>query len=213
MASSAVGSLLDSGYGAGVGFELTTSGSAGEGDVPSVWDKPTLTAKSLLEGLDSLHEKGVYHRDIKGANIIISDTGKVEIVDFGIAVEASGGRNFQAQFGTRGYMSSLAYREEALGIEDLNRHDIWAAVVTIQAGLIGAIPYHGRSIDHTFGRPYPSARVADGYQAFFDLTQTYLLEFETAAKSGYWHAAEARLEEIKKYLVKLSQHFYLLNFQ
>ena len=42
-------------------------------------------AKQLFEGLDYLHKRGVLHRDIKAANILISNTGELKLADFGLA--------------------------------------------------------------------------------------------------------------------------------
>jgi CTD kinase subunit alpha len=42
-------------------------------------------AKQLFEGLDYLHKRGVLHRDIKAANILVSNTGQLKIADFGLA--------------------------------------------------------------------------------------------------------------------------------
>ncbi|KAI9712429.1 MAG: kinase subunit of RNA polymerase II carboxy-terminal domain kinase I [Bogoriella megaspora] len=42
-------------------------------------------AKQLFEGLDYLHRRGVLHRDIKAANILISNTGLLKLADFGLA--------------------------------------------------------------------------------------------------------------------------------
>ncbi|KAF7187081.1 CTD kinase subunit alpha [Pseudocercospora fuligena] len=42
-------------------------------------------AKQLFEGLDYLHKRGVLHRDIKAANILISKTGELKLADFGLA--------------------------------------------------------------------------------------------------------------------------------
>ena len=42
-------------------------------------------AKQLFEGLDYLHRRGVLHRDIKAANILISSTGQLKLADFGLA--------------------------------------------------------------------------------------------------------------------------------
>ncbi|KAL9624282.1 MAG: hypothetical protein Q9160_001529 [Pyrenula sp. 1 TL-2023] len=42
-------------------------------------------AKQMFEGLDYLHRRGVLHRDIKAANILISNTGQLKFADFGLA--------------------------------------------------------------------------------------------------------------------------------
>ena len=42
-------------------------------------------AKQLFEGLDHLHRRGVLHRDIKAANILVSNTGQLKLADFGLA--------------------------------------------------------------------------------------------------------------------------------
>ena len=42
-------------------------------------------AKQFFEGLEYLHRKGVLHRDIKAANILISKSGDLKLADFGLA--------------------------------------------------------------------------------------------------------------------------------
>ena len=42
-------------------------------------------AKQMFDGLDFLHRRGVLHRDIKAANILISSSGQLKYADFGLA--------------------------------------------------------------------------------------------------------------------------------
>jgi CTD kinase subunit alpha len=63
-------------------------------DLTGLLNHPTFTltaghkkhlAKQLFEGLDYLHHRGVLHRDIKAANILVSNTGELKLADFGLA--------------------------------------------------------------------------------------------------------------------------------
>ncbi|EHA28499.1 hypothetical protein ASPNIDRAFT_189018 [Aspergillus niger ATCC 1015] len=63
-------------------------------DLTGLINHPTFTltaahkkdlAKQMFEGLNYLHHRGVMHRDIKAANILISNRGQLKFADFGLA--------------------------------------------------------------------------------------------------------------------------------
>jgi serine/threonine protein kinase len=62
----------------------------------------------VLEGLVYLHDQGVIHRDIKGANILTNKDGTVKLADFGVASTAAASVNDGAVVGSP-YWSTLPF--------------------------------------------------------------------------------------------------------
>ncbi|XP_061566026.1 mitogen-activated protein kinase kinase kinase kinase 2 [Cololabis saira] len=86
--------------------------------------------RETLQGLYHLHETGKMHRDIKGANILLTERGDVKLADFGVAVEISASVAKRKSFiGTPYWMApEVAAVEKKGGYNHLC--DIWAVGIT-----------------------------------------------------------------------------------
>jgi len=98
-------------------------------------------AMQIAEGLKAAHAKGITHRDIKSSNIMITESGQVKIMDFGLAKMGSDIHLTKAgmTLGTAAYMSP----EQARGEEVDHRTDIWAFGVVLYEMLTGQLPFRG----------------------------------------------------------------------
>ncbi|HLB14278.1 MAG TPA: protein kinase [Burkholderiales bacterium] len=94
----------------------------------------------LLDALHHAHEQGVWHRDIKPANLIIMDSGRIKVADFGIArIDTSQLTLTGVVMGSPGYMAPEQYTG---GTVD-RRADLFAAGVVMYQLLTGTHAFSG----------------------------------------------------------------------
>jgi len=93
----------------------------------------------ILSALEHAHRGGVVHRDVKPANVMVTDEGSIKIMDFGIA-RVLGAEQKTVDFrlmGTPAYMSP----EQVLGEEVDGRSDLYSVGVLFYRLLSGALPF------------------------------------------------------------------------
>jgi serine/threonine-protein kinase len=100
-------------------------------------------ARQMAQGLGEAHTHGIMHRDIKPSNVMLTSSGLVKIVDFGLARPMSEATASQTGVtGTVRYMSP----EQAMDRTIDQRCDIWAMGIVLAEMLTGNSPFHAESI-------------------------------------------------------------------
>jgi eukaryotic-like serine/threonine-protein kinase len=120
--------------------EMLHSQMAEQRQLPA--DRVVQISRDICAGLDYAHSKGVIHRDVKPANMMITQTGVTKIMDFGIA-KAGGGMTSTGQvLGTPNYMSP----EQVKGKELDGRSDLFSFGVMLYEMVTGEKPFAGQNV-------------------------------------------------------------------
>ena len=102
------------------------------------------TVQQLCAGVHAVHEAGCIHRDLKPSNVLVTEEGRVVILDFGLAKQAkSGSLSGEGISGTPAYMAP----EQAMEQPCLPSADWYAVGAMLYEVLTGRCPFEGTTLD------------------------------------------------------------------
>jgi eukaryotic-like serine/threonine-protein kinase len=151
------------------------------------------------QALNFSHQHGIIHRDVKPANIMISNAGAVKVMDFGIAralADASSVTQTAAVIGTAQYLSP----EQARGEKVDARSDVYSLGCVLYEILTGEPPFVGDSpvavaYQHVREDPVPPSQRHEGISP--ELDAVVLKALAKNPENRYQSAAEMRSDLVK----------------
>lgn len=106
-----------------------------------------IVAEAVLGALHAAHQAGVVHRDVKPANILLTEDGRAILTDFGIATVDGGTALTRTgtMIGSPEYMAPERLENE----QALPASDLWSLGATLHAAYEGQSPFHRETVTGT----------------------------------------------------------------
>ncbi|HKO58566.1 MAG TPA: tetratricopeptide repeat protein, partial [Thermoanaerobaculia bacterium] len=104
------------------------------------WDALYDVVLQIASALHHIHHLGIVHLDLKPSNILVSESGKAKIMDFGLAIESRQVLDRQIR-GTLQYMAPEVLRQDRVD----SRADLYALGMTLYETVTGALPGYGKA--------------------------------------------------------------------
>jgi serine/threonine protein kinase len=107
----------------------------------------------IASALARAHDRGIVHRDLKTANIVVTSEGLVKVLDFGLAKRVGSGmfegptRSFATMQDASNVSGTLPYMAPEIlrGDNADHRSDLWALGVVLYETASGRLPFEGRT--------------------------------------------------------------------
>ena len=114
-----------------------------------------MVSLEACRALDHAHRQGIIHRDVKPANLLFGQDGRLRVADFGLA-EALTGAASRELYGGGGVIGTARYAspEQAQGLALDGRSDVYALALCMVEGVTGHLPFVADTLEGTL-----SARV------------------------------------------------------
>jgi eukaryotic-like serine/threonine-protein kinase len=162
-------------------------------DGPLLPERVAEIGDAVAKALQTAHEAGMVHRDIKPGNIMLTSDGEVKVMDFGIARTSTGDTLTQtaAVLGTASYLSP----EQAQGQSVDARSDLYSLGCVLYEMATGRPPFSGDSpvaiaYKHVRDDPVAPSRINPDVPA--DLESVILKSMAKNPANRYQSAAELR---------------------